>query len=116
MGYHNARVGWTGLSTGYISRPMPTTAEPEQAISRTPTLIGVRSVLPSMNACIKDVPNMAVTIWTTNRIPTAVATLLRDLGRLSLDIWADVVLMVVMTCPSNYVRSGFKELVLTMLD
>ena len=32
------------------------------AISATPTVIGARSGLPSTNAWIKDVPNMAVTI------------------------------------------------------
>ena len=50
------------MSTGYISRPIPTTAKPEMDISPTPTVIGARSGLPSTNAWINDVPNMAVTI------------------------------------------------------
>ena len=64
----------TCFSTGYISRPMPTTAKPEHAISATPRVIGARLVLPSANAWISDVPNMAVIVWTMNRIPTALAT------------------------------------------
>ena len=50
---------------------MPTTASPEHIIRRTPRVNGARSVSPSTNAWIKDVPNMAVTIWTTNRTPTS---------------------------------------------
>ena len=85
---------------------MPTTAKPEHAISATPTVIGARPVLPSTYAWISDVPNMAVIIWTTNRIPTALATPLLESGPLVLDIGAVVVLMVVMACPSDCVRSG----------
>jgi hypothetical protein len=43
---------------------------------------------------------MAVTIWRTNKIPTAVATLLADIECLLRDVRAVVVVMVVMACPS----------------
>src|SRR3954451_10245153 len=80
MGYHTARRGLTSLRTGYISRPMATTARPAHIISATPRVMDVRSVLPSANAWIIEVPNMAATIWTTNRMPTVEAILLSDIG------------------------------------
>jgi hypothetical protein len=42
---------------------------------------------------------MAVTIWTTNKIPTVRATRLLLLGAVVVDIGGAVVLMVVMACP-----------------
>ena len=78
-GYQTARRGLTSLRTGYISKPMPTTARPEPIIRRTPTVIEPRSVSPSTKASIKDVPTMAVTIWTTNRTPTMVAVVRREI-------------------------------------
>jgi hypothetical protein len=52
------------------------------------------------------VPNIAAIIWTTNRIPTALATALLDIGAFVLDTGTVMVLMLVMACPSDCVRSG----------
>ena len=106
MGYHIARRGLTSFRTGYISRPMATMARPEHTISRTPRVIGARSGSPSTNAWIMVVPNMAATIWTTNRMPTVVAVLLRDFGLSLLNAGAVVVLRLVMACLFSCVRSG----------
>jgi len=47
-----------------------------------------------------EVPNMAVIIWTMNRMPTAVAVLLLDPGGRSISVGVGgVVLRVLMACP-----------------
>src|SRR6476619_1517260 len=103
-GYHLSRRGLMSLSTGYISRPMVTTTRPAQIIRSTPTVNRARSVSPSTNAWTRDVPNMAVTIWTTNRMPTAVAILLLGIGSKVRDVGALVAMRVVMACLSDDVE------------
>src|SRR5690348_17212528 len=77
---------------------MATTARAAHSISRTPRVIRVRAVWSSTNRWIREVPNMAATIWTTNRTPTVVAILRRDLGLALLDAGTVVVLRVVIGC------------------
>jgi hypothetical protein len=52
---------------------------PEHIMSRTPAVSGARAESPSTKAWIKEVPAMAVAIWTTNRMPTVVAIVLLDM-------------------------------------
>ena len=59
---------------------MPTTAKPAHIIKRTPAVSGTRSVSPSTNACINDVPNMAVIDPERKRTPTTVAVALLEIG------------------------------------
>ena len=57
---------------------------------------------------------MAVTIWTTNRMPTAVAILRAGIGSMVRDVGALVALKVVMACLSDRTRDA--DWYLTLLD
>nr|WP_275263085.1 hypothetical protein [Segeticoccus rhizosphaerae] len=79
MGYQMASLWLTTFRTGYISRPIPTTARPEPIMNSTPIVIGALAVSPSTKAWINEVPIMAVTIWTRKRMPTTTAIILRGM-------------------------------------
>jgi hypothetical protein len=97
-GIGTATIGVLLVCISYISRPMPTTARPEDIVNRTPA-VGAALVWPSTKPWKSDVPIIAVTIWRMNSMPTTTAVVRRDMParlRVAAGVWEVCVVMSVL--------------------